>query len=86
MLKELYKLIMDLIWAGRFKRKVREANRLARLFNMTYIVFFLNGSIKVAPRRTVKDLIRAGRFKAGTTIQDIEKRALHIAKPYNTCS
>jgi len=84
MLKDLYNLIKDLIWAGRYKRKVREANKLARLFNMTYFVFVLNGKLKVAPKRVLKDLIRTRRFKSGTTIQDIEKNALHIARPSNT--
>ena len=80
----MLKTIKDLIWAARYKRKVREANKLARLFNMTYFVFVLNGKIKVAPKRVLKDLIKTRRFKAGTTIQDIEKRALHVARPSNT--
>lgn len=83
MLKDLYSLIKDLIWASRYKRKVREANKLARLFNMTYLVFVLNGKIKVAPKQNIKELIKTRRFKPGTTIQDIEKCALHIAKPYS---
>lgn len=84
MLKDLYNLIKDLIWAARYKHKVREANKLAKLFNMTYFVFMLNGKLKVAPKRVLKDLVKRRRFKAGTTIQDIEKSALHIARPSNT--
>lgn len=82
MLKDLYFLIKGLIWAGRYKRKVREAKKLAGLFNMTYLVFVLNGRIKVAPKQNIKRLIKARRFRPGTTIQDIEKSALFIAKPY----
>lgn len=80
----MLELIKDCIWAGRYKRKVREAKKLAILFNMTYFVFMLNGKLKVAPKRALKDLIRQKRFKAGTTIQDIEKTALFIARPSNT--
>ena len=46
----MLKLIKDCIWAGRYKAKVREAKKLARLFNMTYLVFMLNGKLKVAPK------------------------------------
>ncbi len=79
----MLKLIKDCIWAGRYKRKVREAKKLAELFNMTYLVFMLNGKIKVAPKKVIRDLIRQKRFKGGTTIQDIEKKALYIARPNN---
>lgn len=79
----MLKLIKDCIWAGRYKRKVREARKLAELFNMTYLVFMLNGKIKVAPKKVIRDLIRQKRFKGGTTIQDIEKKALYIARPNN---
>ncbi len=83
MFKDLSKLIKDCIWAARYKRAVREAKKMAKLFNMTYFVILLNGSLKVVPKRTLKDLIARRRFKGGTTIQDLERRALFIAKPYN---
>lgn len=79
----MLKLIKDCIWAGRYKAKVREAKKLARLFNMTYLVFMLNGKLKVAPKKVLKDLIKQHRFKGGTTIRDIEKTALFIARPAN---
>ncbi len=79
----MLKLIKDYIWAARYKRAVRNAKRMAGLFNMTYFVILLNGSLKVVPKKTLKGLIAERRFKSGTTIQDLEKRALFIAKPYN---
>lgn len=72
--------IKKMIWAVRFKRKVREANRLAELFKVRYFVIMMNGSLKVVPKKVLKDLIAKKRFKSGTTIQDIEKRALYITK------
>lgn len=80
MLKELYKLIKDCIWAARYKFAVKKAKKMAGLFGMTYFVIMLNGKLKVVPKKTIKTLILKRRFKSGTTIQDIEKRALFVAK------
>lgn len=72
--------IKRLIWGIRFKSKVREANKLAELFNMKYFVIMMNGSLKVVPKKALKELIAKRRFKSGTTIHDIEKHALYITK------
>lgn len=80
----MFKLIKKSIWAVRYKKAVREARKLAVLFNMTYFVFALNGKLKVAPKQNLKNLVKLHRFKSGVTIQDIEKSALYIAKPSNT--
>ena len=76
----MFQTIRKLIWGSRFRRKVKEANQLAELFRMRYFVIMMNGSLKVVPKKTLKELIARGRFKRGTTIQDIEKRALYITK------
>ena len=83
MLRDLSKLIKDCIWAARYKKAVRTAKKMAGLFNMTYFVIYMGGKLKVVPKRTLKDLVARKRFKRGTTIQDLEKSALFIAKPYN---
>lgn len=79
-MKKMFTAIRKYIWAIRFRRKVKEANQLAELFKMRYFVIMMNGSLKVVPKKTLKELIARGRFKRGTTIQDIEKRALYITK------
>lgn len=79
-MKKMFTAIRKYIWAIRFRRKVKEANQLAELFKMRYFVIMMNGSLKVVPKKTLKGLIAKGRFKRGTTIQDIEKRALYITK------
>lgn len=79
-MKKMFQTIRKLIWGSRFRRKVKEANQLAELFRMRYFVIMMNGSLKVVPKKTLKELIARGRFKRGTTIQDIEKRALYITK------
>ncbi len=76
----MFKFIKKCIWAVRYKSAVRKARRMAGLFNMTYLVIMLGGRLKVVPKRTLKHLVATRRFKRGTTIQDIEKRALYVAK------
>lgn len=79
-MKKMFTAIRKYIWAIRFRRKVKEANQLAELFRMRYFVIMMNGSLKVVPKKTLKELVAKGRFKRGTTIQDIEKHALYITK------
>lgn len=72
--------IKNLISALKYKRAVKKANELARLFNIRFYVIYLNKKFKVVPKQTMKDLIKRHRFRKGTTIQDIEKRVLYITK------
>lgn len=76
----MFKKLRRVVWAVRYKRAVREARKMSGVFGMTYFVIMLNGRLKVVPKATLKALVRRGRFKRGTTIQDIEKRALYIAR------
>ncbi len=76
----MYKLIKDLIFAWRYKRAVKEANYLNEITKMRFFVILMNGSLKVVPKQALKELIARGRFKRGTKIQDLEKRALYITK------
>lgn len=80
LIKDLYKLIKDCIWAGRYKRAVRKAKKLSALFNMTYFVILYRGKLEVIPKKNIKRLISQRKFKRGTTVQDIEKIALYVAK------
>ena len=79
-MKKMFQSIKKIIWGIRFKRKVKEANQLAELFKMRYFVIMMNGSLKVVPKQTLKELIAKGRFKRGTTIHDLEKHALYITR------
>lgn len=80
MLKDLFQLIKDCFWAARYKAAVKKAKKMAALFNMTYYVIYMGGKLKVVPKRVLKDLVARQRFKRGTKIRDIERRALFIAK------
>lgn len=72
--------IRQLIWAFRYKKAVRKADRLASAFGLRYFVIVFGGRLRVIPKQTLKDLVRKGRFRSGTTIQDIERKALYITK------
>lgn len=72
--------IKRLIFAWKYKRAVKRAVKLADITGLKYYVVRLNGSLKVVPKRTFKQLIANKRFRKGTTIQDIEKSALFVTK------
>ena len=70
--------IKRIIFARKYKRAVKKAKELAELTG--YFVIYLNGSLKVVPKKTVKELVQKHRFRKGVTVGDIEKRALFITK------
>lgn len=72
------KLIKDIIFAWRYKRAVRKANRLAGTFGIKYFVIIMGGKLKVVPKQNIRNLVRAHRFRKGVKVSDIEKRALYI--------
>ncbi|MCQ5074177.1 hypothetical protein NE648_08975 [Alistipes shahii] len=76
----MIQLIRRLIFAWKYKRAVRTATRLAELTGMRYLVIYLNGSLKVVPKQTIRELVRRHRFRKGVTVDDIERRALFITK------
>jgi hypothetical protein len=76
----MIKLIKDIIFAWKFKRTVKKADKLSRLFGMKYLVIFLNGGLKVVPKQTIRELVRTHRFRKGVTVADIEKRALYVTQ------
>ena len=79
-INNLIKKIRQLCFAIRYKRAVRKANSMAELFKMKYYVIYIGGKLKVVPKQTLKQLIARKRFRKGTTIEMIEKRALYITK------
>lgn len=83
----MIKLVKEMIFAWRFKRAVKKADKLSRMFGMKYFVISLNGGLKVVPKQTVRELVARHRFRKGVTVADIEKRALYITDGRRTpCS
>lgn len=76
----MIKYIKKLIFAWKYKRAVKEAITLAGATGLKYYVVYMNGGLKVAPKKTFKELVAKHRFNKGTTIQDIEKMALFVTR------
>lgn len=76
----MIELIKRIIFAWRYKRAVRKAKQLAELTGLRYWVIYLNGGMKVVPKKAIKELVKNRRFRKGVTVDDIEKRALFITK------
>lgn len=74
----MIELIKRLIFAFRYKKAVKRAVKFRNLTGRKYFVIILKGKPKAVSKRTIKQLIAARRFKPGTKVQDIEKRALFI--------
>lgn len=54
------------------------ANKLSKLLGMKYYVIYMNGSLKVVPKRTIRDLVAKHRFRKGVKVADIERRAIYV--------
>ena len=76
----MIKYIKRLIFTWNYKQAVKEAAKQAEVTGLRYYVILLNGRLKVVPKKTIKQLIKNHRFRKGTTLRDIEKRALFITK------
>lgn len=76
----MIKLIKDIIFAWKYKRAVRKANKLSTLFGMKYYVLNMGGKLKVVPKQNIRHLLRTHRFRKGVKVTDIEKHALYITK------
>lgn len=74
----MIQFIKKLIFAWRYKRAIKKADKLAKTFSMKYYVLVMDGKLKVVPKQNIRRLIRQRKFKKGTKIEDIEKRALYI--------
>lgn len=74
------------LWYGSLEkqtlRAIRKANALAQATGYTYYVLEAGGRVVIKPKKFIKHLLtcKGKYFKRGTTIQDIERIALYIAK------
>lgn len=74
----MIQLIKDFIWGWQCKRAIKKANKYSELFGMRYFVIYMNGSLKVVPKRTIRELVAKHRFRKGVKVQDIERRAIYV--------
>lgn len=73
-------MIKRLWFAYQYKKAVKKANLMSECYGLRYYVVVSNKKLKVVPKRVFKDLIKKGKFKKGTKIQDIEKIALFVTR------
>ncbi len=75
------KRIKQYIAAFRYKRAVKKANKLARLFGRKYLVINMRGKPVVIAKKRLTELVKKKRFRQGVNAGDIEQNALHVALP-----
>lgn len=76
--KYMFQLIKDLIFAFRFKRAVKKADRFHHITHRKYMVLVIDKRLEVLSKRELKTFIAHGIFRRGTTIRDIEQKALYV--------
>ena len=72
------KIIKELIFGFRFKRAVRKADRFHHITHRKYMVLVINHQLEVLSKQELKKFIAGGVFRKGTTIADLEAKALYI--------
>lgn len=70
--------IKDFILNYRIKRAIRLADELSKASRQKYLVLLVAGVPKVFSKQELKKMIAQRKFRKGTTIQDLEKRAILI--------
>lgn len=74
----MYRLIKDIIFGLRFKRAVKRADDLHNITHRKYLVLVINKKLEVLSKQEVRKFVANGIFRNGTTVGDIERKALYI--------
>ncbi len=74
----MIQLIKDFIWGWQVRHAIAKANKQAKLFGLKFFVIYINGSLKVVPKKTIRELVAKHRFRKGVTVADIERRAVYV--------
>lgn len=74
----MLKLIKDIIFGFRFKHAVKKADRLHHITHRKYMVLVINRKLEVLSKKEIKKFVSNGIFRKGTTVQDIEQKALYV--------
>lgn len=64
----------------RVGKLIKKAEGLRRLTGYRYFIIRFRGRIRMLPKKTLKEWIANGTFKKGTTIQDLENKAIYTTK------
>lgn len=74
----MYRLIKEIIFGFRFKRAVKRADDLHNITHRKYLILVINKKLEVLSKQEVRKLVANGIFRKGTTVGDIERKALYI--------
>lgn len=74
----IVKSVRNFILDYRVKRAVRLAKLLSETSRKKYLVLMVGGIPKVYSKQELKAMTKQRKFVKGTTIQDLEKRAIII--------
>ena len=65
---DMFQLIKDLIFAFRFKRTVKKADRLHHITHRKYMVLVINKRLEVLSKQEIRKFLANGIFRKGTTL------------------
>ena len=71
MVNNMIRLIKDIIFGFRFKR-------FHHITHRKYMVLVINKKLEVLSKQEVRKFVAGGIFQKGTTVGDIESKALYI--------
>lgn len=74
----MIQFIKDMILNYRIRRAIRLVGELSEVSKRKYLVLMVAGVPKVYSKQELKRMIARRKFRKGTTIQDLEKRAILI--------
>lgn len=74
----MIQFIKDMILNYRIRRAIRLAGGLSEVGKRKYLVLMVAGVPKVYSKQELKKMIARRKFRKGTTIQDLEKKAILI--------
>lgn len=77
----MIRIIKKLIFKIKVRNAIKEAQLLSNADGKRYLVIMYKGEPRILSKQYLKRLIRMGKFKKGTTIQDIEKDAIIVTAP-----
>lgn len=80
-IKNIVQFVKDLVLTYRVKRALSLAQKLSETNKRKYLVLMVAGVPKVYSKQELKMLIRRRKFVNGTTIQDLEKKAIAVTIP-----
>lgn len=77
---KMIELVKKMILGYRIKKAIEKARHLSEIDGRRYMVIMCKGAPRVYQKKELQTLIRRRVFRKGTTIQDIEKKAILITK------